>query len=431
MAVDIKMPKLSDNMEEGTIIRWLKAPGDEVQRGESIAEVETDKADVELEASDAGVLEEIKVAAGASAAVGEVIATLRSSDGRAASRAAEERSDASSRAEKEPAPSREAEGRRTAEKRPAREAGPSRQDEGDARGEREVRASPLASRLADRKGVDLKNLRGSGPAGRIVKRDVEAAGAALESVPASKSGQRRAERVEEPQPEERLGTAIEEPSRMRRTIARRMTEAKQRIPHFYVRTEIDMSEAMRLRESIKKTGAMPRLTVTHLIIKACAVALRRHPRVNASWQNERVVFHEDVNVGIAVAVDDGLLVPVLHQAQHLSLEQVAERAAVLTERARAGKFGGEDLSGGTFSISNVGVVDVDDLVAVINPPQAAILAVGSVKERPIARQGKVSAALTMRATLSCDHRVLNGVEGGEFLADLRSVLENPVALLLA
>jgi pyruvate dehydrogenase E2 component (dihydrolipoamide acetyltransferase) len=218
---------------------------------------------------------------------------------------------------------------------------------------------------------------------------------------------------------------------MRRTIARRMTEAKQRIPHFYVRAEIDMSEAMRLRQSIKNAGAMPRLTVTHLLVKACAVALRRHPRVNASWEEERTVFHEDVNVGIAVAVDDGLVVPVLHRAQHMSLEQVAERAAVLTERARAGKFSGEELSGGTFSISNVGVVDVDDLVAVINPPQAAILAVGAVKERPVARQGKVSAALTMRATLSCDHRVLNGVEGGEFLAELRSILENPVALLLA
>jgi pyruvate dehydrogenase E2 component (dihydrolipoamide acetyltransferase) len=274
-------------------------------------------------------------------------------------------------------------------------------------------------------------VRGSGPAGRIVKRDVEAAGAAREPAAGRAQSEARPESAAEPRDAERPGSAIEEPSRMRRTIARRMTEAKQRIPHFYVRTEIDMSEAMRLRESIKKTGAMPRLTVTHLLIKAAAVALGRHRRVNASWEDERVVFHEDVNVGIAVAVTDGLLLPVLHRAQEMSLEEIAERAAALTERARAGKFGGEDLSGGTFSISNVGVVDVDDLVAVINPPQAAILAVGTVKERPVARQGKIAAALTMRATLSCDHRVLNGVEGGEFLAELREILENPVALLLA
>jgi pyruvate dehydrogenase E2 component (dihydrolipoamide acetyltransferase) len=277
----------------------------------------------------------------------------------------------------------------------------------------------LAERLARRQGVDLASVRGSGPAGRIVKRDLEEAGTAAAMRPAAE---------EEP---ERAATSIEEPSRMRRTIARRMTEAKQRIPHFYVRAEYDMSAAMGLRASIKKAGAMPRLTVTHLLIKACAVALRRHPRVNSAWEDERVVFHEDVNVGIAVAVDDGLVVPVLHRVQLMTLEQVAERAATLTERARAGRFAGDELSGGTFSISNVGVVDVDDLVAVINPPQAAILAVGAVKERPVVRQGKVAVALTMRATLSCDHRVLNGVEGGEFLATLREILENPVALLLS
>jgi pyruvate dehydrogenase E2 component (dihydrolipoamide acetyltransferase) len=290
----------------------------------------------------------------------------------------------------------------------------------------------VALRLADRKGVDLKKVRGSGPAGRIVKRDVEAAGQEpSEPAPPARAPQKRTERVEQPQGDDRPRPAVEEPSRMRRAIARRMTEAKQQIPHFYVRTEIDMSEAMRLRESIKKTGAMPRLTVTHILIKACAVALRRHERVNAWWEDGRVVFHEDVNIGIAVAVEDGLVVPVLHGAQQMSLEAIAERAALLTERARAGKFGGDDLSGGTFSISNVGVVDIDDLVAVINPPQAAILAVGAVKERPIVKQGKVEAAVTMRATLSCDHRVLNGVEGGEFLVELRGILENPVALLLA
>ena len=218
---------------------------------------------------------------------------------------------------------------------------------------------------------------------------------------------------------------------MRRAIARRMAEAKRDIPHFYIGAEIDMSEMMRLRESIKQSGLIPGLTVTHLLVKALALTLVRHPRLNASWRDEGVEFHDDVNMGIAVAVQDGLVVPVLHQAQGLSLREIALRATALTEKARSGKFSGDDLAGGTFSLSNVGMLDVDDLVAVINPPQAAVLAVGAVKERPVVREGQLAIARTMRATLSCDHRVLNGIEAGEFLADLKALLENPVGLILS
>jgi pyruvate dehydrogenase E2 component (dihydrolipoamide acetyltransferase) len=210
-----------------------------------------------------------------------------------------------------------------------------------------------------------------------------------------------------------------------------MAEAKRDIPHFYVSVEIDMTEAMRLRESIKQSGAMPGLTVTHILVKALAVALVDHPRANASWQDDGVLFHDDINIGVAVAVEDGLVVPVLHQAQGLSLQETVIRVRTLTDKARRGKFSGSDLSGGTFSLSNVGMLDVDELVAVINPPQAAIFAVGAVKPRPVVRQGLLGIAPTMRATLSCDHRVLNGVEGGELLADVKRVLENPVMLLLA
>jgi pyruvate dehydrogenase E2 component (dihydrolipoamide acetyltransferase) len=210
-----------------------------------------------------------------------------------------------------------------------------------------------------------------------------------------------------------------------------MAEAKREIPHFYVSAEIDMTEAVRLRQSIKQSGAMPGLTVTHILVKALAIALVDHPRVNASWQDDGVLFHDDINVGVAVAVEDGLVVPVLHRAQRLSLQETSRQVSVLTDKARRGKFGGDDLSGGTFSLSNVGMLDVDELVAVINPPQAAILAVGAVKTRPIVRQGQLVIAPTMRATLSCDHRVLNGVEGGEFLADVKRVLENPVMLLVS
>jgi pyruvate dehydrogenase E2 component (dihydrolipoamide acetyltransferase) len=488
MAIDVRMPKLSDNMEEGVIIRWMKAPGDEVAKGEALAEVETDKADVELEASESGVLREIKVAEGQSAAVGAVIATLAApgetgetpakaagaargkasaardsqddtgdEDGKADEEEDEEDAPSSPRAAvssaKKSAPSGTAVG--AAAPHPTRSArggdGGSRQKAatdrpaGDA-----VRASPLAWRLADEAGVNLSAVRGSGPGGRILKRDVEASvrGPARNpptGEPAADSRDvgddedaRGDGRREESQPEPNAarparaegGHRVVEASRMRLAIAKRMSEAKREIPHFYVGAEIDMTETMRLRESIKRAKAIDGLTVTHLILRALAVALVRHPRINASWRDGSIELHDDVNIGIAVAVEDGLVVPVLHRAQALTLAQIAERAGALTEKARSGKFSGEELTGGTFSLSNVGMIDVDELVAVINPGQAAILAVASVKERPVVRDGQLAIAKTMRATLSCDHRVLNGVEGGRFLAELKSILENPVTLLL-
>jgi pyruvate dehydrogenase E2 component (dihydrolipoamide acetyltransferase) len=303
-----------------------------------------------------------------------------------------------------------------------------------------VRASPLARRLAEEAGINLATVSASGPGGRLLKRDVEAAvGAAKQAserrTTSEEAAPDRAARAKPEDDSERETTAkkqgLREPSRTRLTIARRMAEAKRDIPHFYVSTEIDMTEAMRLRQSIKQSGAMPGLTVTHILVKALAIVLVDHPRVNGSWQDDGVLFHDDVNVGVAVAVEDGLVVPVLHAAQGLSLQEMSERLSTLTDKARRGKFSGDDLSGGTFSLSNVGMLDVDELVAVINPPQAAILAVGAVKPRPIVRKDQLAVAPTMRATLSCDHRVLNGVEGGEFLADVKRVLENPVMLLLS
>jgi pyruvate dehydrogenase E2 component (dihydrolipoamide acetyltransferase) len=295
--------------------------------------------------------------------------------------------------------------------------------------------------LAEEAAVNLASVSGSGPGGRILKRDIEAVigaakpGKAKESRP-SAAGEPDREKAPTPEADAKqdassAGSQLREPSRTRQTIAKRMAQAKRDIPHFYVGVEIDMSEAMRLRQSIKESGTMPGLTVTHILVKALAIALVDHPRVNASWQDDGVMFHDDVNLGVAVAVEDGLVVPVLHEAQRLSLQETASQVRTLTDKARRGKFSGGDLSGGTFSLSNVGMLDVDELVAVINPPQAAIVAVGAIKPRPIVREGRLGFAPTMRATLSCDHRVLNGVEGGEFLADVKRVLENPVMLLLA
>ncbi len=464
MAIDVRMPKLSDNMESGVIIRWIKSPGDEVAQGEPLAEVETDKADVELEASASGVLSEIKVPEGQSAEVGAVIAVLeQAGQGAAARPAAKPRAekadggDGAQRGDGAQAPAAEPDaepGRPAPQVRAASTPPPpSRPQPGAARAERPapasappppepqpaparpasgVRASPLAWRLAAEAGIDLSGLHGSGPGGRILKRDVEMAvrgparrgGAAPASAPAPADDQ-PAE-----QPAEREGGAIEPVSRMRLAIARRMSEAKRDIPHFYVTAEIDMTEAMHLRESIRRREAMPGLTVTHLLVRALAIALERHPHVNASWRDGGIEEHPDVNIGIAVAVDDGLVVPVLHRAQTLTLGEIATAASELTEKARQGRFGGDDLTGGTFSLSNVGMLDVEELTAVINPPNAAILAVGAVKERPVVRDGQLAIAKTMRATLSCDHRVLNGLEGGRFLVEVKSILENPVTLLL-
>jgi pyruvate dehydrogenase E2 component (dihydrolipoamide acetyltransferase) len=461
MATEVKMPKLSDNMEEGTIIRWLKKPGDFVESGEPLAEVETDKADVELEATDSGTLGEIRVDEGESAAVGDTIAILtdgparrdKDSDrpGQAESESADETREEMKAAESRRAPSGRSarQGKEQADAKPERASGHPSQPTGKAeqpsklkspRSESPVRASPLARRLAEEAGVNLSTIAGSGPGGRILKRDIESATGRVREENGRRAPGEEAEagRPARSKPEEATGRDTEqegqrlrEPSRTRQTIARRMAQAKREIPHFYVSAEIDMSEAMQLRRSIKQSGAMPELTVTHILVKALAIALVDHPRVNASWQDGGVLFHDDINLGVAVAVEDGLVVPVLHRAQLLSLQETSERVSILTDRARRGKFSGSDLAGGTFSLSNVGMLDVDELVAVINPPQAAILAVGAVKPRPIVRQGQLGVAPTMRATLSCDHRVLNGVEAGEFLADVKRVLENPVMLLLS
>ncbi len=465
MAIDIRMPKLSDNMTEGTIVRWMKAPGDTVTKGEPLAEVETEKADVELEASESGVLREIAVAEGQTAEVGAVIAVLagageEAGDGKQAQRtephAAEQETESvppreqTAPAEEKPRAAAKSAPRSAGKSEPPRPAAqassaPPRPRQG---GDQPVRISPLARRLAEEAGVNVTRLHGSGPGGRIVKRDVEASvrGPAEDEVKAAPGetgredggGAAPAPRRQPEQPSDEAGARAPAASgertvpasRMRLAIAKRMAEAKRDIPHFYVTAEIDMSEAMHLRESIKRRDAMPGLTVTHLLVRALAIALIRHPRVNASWRDGEIVLHDDANIGVAVAVEDGLVVPVVRKAQTLTLGEIAARVGALTEKARNGKFGGEELTGGTFSLSNVGMLDIEELVAVINPPQAAILAVGAVKDRPIVRDGQLGIAKTMRATLSCDHRVLNGIEGGRFLEELKGILENPVTLLL-
>ena len=424
MATEVIMPRMSDTMEEGKILKWLKKVGDRVEVGDIIAEVETDKADMEMEALDEGFLTEIQAQEGESAPVGAVIALLgeeaevgvappppaRTARSSVSTPPAEKRTEAkaSPPADKKVRKIREA----TPKKPPVRK-----------KNER-ILASPIVRKIAAERGIELARVQGSGPGGRIIKQDLEGAEVMpvtteLETPPAS------------PPPASTPTGKLEPFSRMRATIAKRMADSMREAPHFYVTTEIDMSEAVRLRTSLKLSDRVNAdVTYTHLLVKAVAVALGRHPRVNASFSGDGRELKDEINVGIAVALDDGLIVPVLRGCQAMSLLDIAAQANGLVERARTGKPTTQDLSGGTFTISNLGMYPVEHFTAVINPPQAAILATSAIKERPTVRDGQVVISRTMMVTLSCDHRVLDGATGAQFLQELKNLLENPVGLMV-
>lgn len=465
MAIDVLMPRLSDTMEEGKILKWLKKVGDKIEIGDIIAEVETDKADMEMEALDAGVLAEIRVKEGESAPVNAVIAVL-SEEGEvaASSETAKPAADATRVSVNVPETPTQSppvvvavhEQRQPITQRPADERGSIEPvaRSGAALQERKVRelresrsrkeasepissegrmlASPLVKRMARERGIDLGKVHGSGPGGRIVKQDLESqaglgSAAALQTKVAEQAEPTSATAPTTPA----LASRKESFSRMRATIAKRMAESMREIPHFYVTVEIDMSEAVRMRTALKTSGRVSvDVTYTHFLMKAAAIALQQHPRLNASFAEDGRELKADINIGLAVSLEDGLIVPVVHDCQGLSLLEIAEKANTLVERARTGKPTPEDLSGGTFTISNMGMLPIEHFTAIINPPQGAILAVGAIKERPVVRNGEIRSAHTMMATLSCDHRILDGMTGGQFLADLKKLLENPVGLMV-
>jgi len=459
MSNDITMPKLSDTMEEGKIIRWLKHPGDTIRLGEVIAEVETDKADMVLEAFDDGVLEQIKLQEGETAPVGALIATIRPLDAAAGAGAAPKAAEkepalrpSRGRARKEPPPAPSprlpsaaaaaAEGADTApEFHPAMSAiqsaaptaipMPPRRPAGAAepalalapRGGdgQKLRASPLARRAAEEAGVDLSQVRGTGPEGRITKRDLDNY---LRQEQLFRFRRLVSPREGEPGSREEL-------SKMRKTIALRTAASKREIPHFYVTTEVDMEEAVKLKNSLEATELFDEeISFNDIIVKACALALARYPRINASYQDEGIVIHPHINIGFAVAVEDGLLIPVLQQCERLSLPEIARAAHRLVAKSSRGGFTTDELSGATFTISNMGMLGVEHFAAVIVPPQAAILAVSAIKDRPVVRDGRVAVGKTMMITLSCDHRIVDGVVAGRFLQELKRFLENPASLLV-
>lgn len=426
---NVTMPQLGFDMQEGTLVRWLKQPGDTVERGEPIAEVETDKAVIEIESFYSGVLTKLLIEEGATVPVGTPIAVIDTGEG-------EGEAEAAGAEESAPAPAEApAAAPQPAEPEPAEApSAPSVQDGAPAEaGGGRIKASPLARRLAAEHGVDLRTLTGSGPGGRIVKADVLQAvevGRAAAASPAGATASAPAAA-----PAAAAAPALEDRvvplTRMRQTIARRMTESKQQAPHFYVTMAIDMDKALELRASLNELGdGQFRVSVNDLVIKATAIALQKHPNMNATFEGDAIRYHGAVHLAVAVALDDGLITPVIRDAHAKSLLQIAREARELAEAARAGNLRPDQYQGGTFTVSNLGMFGVEEFSAIINPPQAAILAVSAVQEQPVVRDGQLAVGRVMRVTVSADHRVADGAQVAVFLQDLKNVLENPLRLLV-
>ena len=418
------MEALSPTMEEGRLVAWKKQEGDPVKTGDVLAEVETDKAVMEIVARADGVLRKTLIAEGATVPVSSTVAIIGAPDedisglAGGAEKTAEQAAAAPPRAEararreagaEAPAPPSPS-GRPSAEPGQEAEAAPSGR----------VRSSPLARRLAAEKGLDLAAVRGTGPAGRVIARDIEKAPAAVAapapfvtSVTPVTSGHRDVPLTQ-----------------IRKTIAQRLAQSIGPIPHFFLTSEIDMERAFEAREQLKSMGDQFTVSFNDLVIKACALALRRHQAVNAWWMDDHIRYHGDVHVGMAVAVEDGLITPVIRFADHKGLAVISAEAKALADKARARKLTPEEYTGATFSVSNLGMLDIDEFTAVINPPETAILAIGRIVAKPVVLGGQVVPRRMMRVTMSCDHRAIDGATGARFLQTVKLMLENPLAMLL-
>ncbi|MBL7951920.1 MAG: pyruvate dehydrogenase complex dihydrolipoamide acetyltransferase [Flavobacteriales bacterium] len=436
MAEIVRMPKLSDTMTEGVVAAWHKKVGDPVKSGEVLAEIETDKATMEFESFTDGVLLHIGVEKGKTAAVdsvlavlgkaGEDITTLLAGEAAAAPKAeaapAKEAPKAEQKKEEpnteevkpkaEPVAAKPAASGSVPAPKPLFGGGATAAPAAPASNGR-VKASPLAKQLAEEKGIDISRVVGSGPDGRVTKQDVEnfSGGGAVYGAP-------QIEKFEE--------VPV---SQMRKTIAKRLSESLFTAPHFYLTLELDMERAMSVRESINKQIAPEKISFNDLVIKACAVALKQHPKVNSSWLGDRIRYNEHVHIGVAVAVEEGLLVPVVRFADGKALRTIGNEVRDLAKRAKDKKLQPADWEGNTFTISNLGMFGIDEFTAIINPPDACILAVGGIMEKPVVKNGAIVVGHTMKVTLSCDHRVVDGATGAAFLNTLKSLLEEPALLL--
>jgi len=431
MVTKVVLAKLSPTMEEGTIVKWSKKEGDAVKVGDVLAEIETDKANMEMEALGAGILRKVLVAAGAKAPVGALIGVIAEEGEDIAPLLAEAEKARAAAPPPAPEPKKEAPAppkaaAAAAPPRPApapRRTAPPPPPAAPAPPAGRVKASPLARAMARGGNVAIETIPGSGPGGRIIKRDVEAY---LANPRAARPP--REKPAGPPQPSVAPGTEIPL-SNMRKTIARRLSESMFSAPHFYVTVEIAMENAVSVREQLQRAEGI-KISFNDLVVKACAQALASFPTVNASWGEDRIVTHAEVNVGIAVALTDGLITPVVRNADQKSVFEIGSEIKELAGRARDRKLKPEEFSGSTFTVSNLGMYDVTEFTAIINPPDACILAVGAVRQTPVVVDGRVVPGQRMNVTLSSDHRVVDGALAAQFLAEVRRLLENPVSLLI-
>jgi len=422
MAIKVEMPKLSDTMEEGVIAKWNVKEGDKVESGDIIAEVETDKATMEVEVFDAGTILKILADEGDSVPLGNTMAII-GEEGEDISELLEQAQSGSTSAgekEKEKESKADSAGK---EEQPAdpvfgdlEQNGSGQQkaataDSGDGR----IKASPLARKMAEEKGIQLAKVSGSGPEGRIVKKDIES----YEPAQAAPAMMPQASKEDK---EHRV-------SQMRKTIAKRLAESKFTNPHYYETIDIDMGPVFKARKNLNEAGDV-KISFNDIVVKACAMALRRHPAINSSWKGDTILEHGDVNVAFAVAIEEGLVTPVIRQTDQKGLAQISSESKELAELARDRKLQPEQMEGSTFTISNLGMFGIEEFTAIINPPNACILAVGTIRDVPVVEEGEVVPGKRMKVILSSDHRIVDGATAAKFLSTLRSLLENPLGMLL-
>jgi pyruvate dehydrogenase E2 component (dihydrolipoamide acetyltransferase) len=436
MATKVIMPKLSPTMEEGQISRWLKKEGDKVSMGEPLAEIDTDKATMEMQALANGVLRKILINEGQSAPLGQTIAVIGEpnediasllSEAPAPAKQEQKKPEAKEEQPAPPPPPPQAKAAAAASSGPApRSVDNGQQPRAATSDSARMIVSPLAARMAADAGIDLRSLQGSGPGGRIIKRDIEAA---ISQPKAAPSYPRAVEPGQIPQ----IGASAyrDEPaSEIRKVIAKRLVTSLGPVPHFFLTSEIEMDRAAEMRKGINALDPDLKISINDVIIKVAAAALLQHPEVNASFQEKLVRYYEHADIGVAVAIEDGLITPVVRSADQKSLSQIAGEVRELAERARSRKLKPEEYTGATFSISNLGMFGIDEFTAVINPPEGAILAVGAMSAKPVVRENEIVIRQMMRVTMSCDHRVIDGATGAKFLQTFKKILENPLYLVV-
>lgn len=419
MAVKVEMPKLSDTMEEGVIAKWNVQEGDSVESGDVIAEVETDKATMEVEVFDAGTILKILAAEGDAVPLGKTMAVI-GEEGEDISDILEENGSESSEEEstsEEETSEEQEEGKEEEAYDPVFDDDQSSESSGTSTesDNGRIKASPLARKMAEEQGITLSNVEGSGPQGRIIKRDIE-------SFEPSAAGAPEMAAVSHEDKEHRV-------SQMRKTIARRLSESKFNNPHYYETVSIDMQPLWDARKKVNE-AIEGKISFNDIVVKACASALRKHPEINSSWLGDKIVEHGDVNVAVAVAIDEGLVTPVINNTDQKGLQQIREETKDLAEKARNRDLQPEQMEGSTFTVSNLGMFGIEEFTAIINPPNACILAVGAIREVPVVEDGEVVPGKRMKMTLSSDHRIVDGAMAARFLSTLKDMLENPLGMLL-